>query len=158
MTHNDVLRSVRYLLDLHETQVLNIIKLAKPDTTADTDAINAYLKKEDEEGYLMCPINVFAAFLDGLVYHRHGQAESRPHQATVPPISNNLVLKKLRVAFELKDSDMLEIMQSVGITVTKTELSALFRAHGHNNYRNCGDQWLRNFLKGLTLRVRGKAD
>ena len=158
MIHNDVLRSVRYLLDLHETQVLNIIKLAKPDTTADTDAINAYLKKEDEEGYLMCPINVFAAFLDGLVYHRRGQDESRPHQATVPPISNNLVLKKLRVAFELKDSDMLEIMQSVGITVTKTELSALFRAQGHNNYRNCGDQWLRNFLKGLTLRVRGKAD
>ena len=155
MNHNDVLRSVRYMLDIHETQLLNIIKLAKPDTTLEMSSITAYLKKEDEDGYLICPANVFAAFLDGLVYQRRGQDENHPHKPTVPPISNNMVLKKLRVAFELKDADLLAIMQSVGISVGKTELSALFRAPGHQNYRNCGDQWLRNFLKGLTLRLRG---
>lgn len=154
MKHNDVLRSIRYMLDISDTQLLSMIKLAKPDIDVDRDAVIAYLKKDDEPGFLSCPAKVMAAFLDGLVYHRRGRDDSRPQLETVPPISNNMVLKKLRVAFELKDVDMTTIMQSVGVSVGKTELSALFRAPGHQNYRNCGDQWLRNFLKGLTLRVR----
>ncbi|RMO70957.1 hypothetical protein ALQ37_00642 [Pseudomonas syringae pv. aptata] len=71
------------------------------------------------------------------------------------PITNNIVLKKLRVAFELKEDDMHAILKSVDFPVSKPELSALFRKVGHTNYRACGDQLLRNFLKGLTLRVRG---
>ena len=156
MKHNDVLRSIRYMLDISDSQLLSIIKLAKPDIELDRNAVIAYLKKDDEPDFLPCPAKVMAAFLDGLVYHRRGRDDSRPQLDTVPPISNNMVLKKLRVAFELKDADMTSIMQSVGVSVGKSELSALFRAPGHQNYRNCGDQWLRNFLKGLTLRVRGK--
>jgi uncharacterized protein YehS (DUF1456 family) len=70
-------------------------------------------------------------------------------------ISNNVVLKKLRVAFELKDVDMHQVFVDAGFPVSKPELSALFRQYGQKNYRQCGDQLLRNFLKGLTLRVRG---
>jgi uncharacterized protein YehS (DUF1456 family) len=70
-------------------------------------------------------------------------------------ITNNLVLKKLRVAFELKDGDMHQVFADAGFPVSKPELSALFRQPGHSNYRACGDQMLRNFLKGLTLRLRG---
>ena len=70
-------------------------------------------------------------------------------------ISNNVVLKKLRVAFQLKDEDMQEVFAGAGFPVSKPELSALFRQPGHKNYRACGDQLLRAFLKGLTLRVRG---
>ena len=155
MKHNDVLRSIRYMLDISDNQLLGIIKLGKPDIELDRNAVIAYLKKDDEPDFLPCPAKVMAAFLDGLVYHRRGRDDSRPQLETVPPISNNMVLKKLRVAFELKDADMQAIMQSVGVNVGKSELSALFRAPEHKNYRNCGDQWLRNFLKGLTLRVRG---
>ncbi|WP_303266377.1 DUF1456 family protein, partial [Pseudomonas aeruginosa] len=71
------------------------------------------------------------------------------------PLSNNMILKKLRVAFELKEEDLHAILASVDFPVSKPELSALFRKPGHSNYRTCGDQLLRNFLKGLTLRVRG---
>lgn len=156
MKHNDVLRSIRYMLDISDSQLLSIIKLAKPDIELDRNAVIAYLKKDDEPDFLPCPAKVMAAFLDGLVYHRRGRDDSRPQLDTVPPISNNMVLKKLRVAFELKDADMQAIMQSVGVNVGKSELSALFRAPEHKNYRNCGDQWLRNFLKGLTLRVRNQ--
>lgn len=155
MKHNDVLRSIRYMLDISDNQLLGIIKLGKPDIELDRNAVIAYLKKDDEPDFLPCPAKVMAAFLDGLVYHRRGRDDSRPQLETVPPISNNMVLKKLRVAFELKDADMQAIMQSVAVNVGKSELSALFRAPEHKNYRNCGDQWLRNFLKGLTLRVRG---
>jgi len=66
-------------------------------------------------------------------------------------ITNNLVLKKLRVAFQLKDVDMHDIMQAAGFPLTKPEMTALFRQPDN---RHCGDQILRNFLKGLTLRFR----
>jgi uncharacterized protein YehS (DUF1456 family) len=64
------------------------------------------------------------------------------------------VLKKLRVAFELRDEDMHRAFADAGLPVSKPELSALFRQPDHRNYRACGDQMLRNFLKGLTLRLR----
>ena len=71
-------------------------------------------------------------------------------------ITNNTVLKKLRVAFELKEEDVLQLMAATGFQVSKPELSALFRKPGHHNFRACGDQFLRNFLKGLTERVPGR--
>ncbi|MEX6039882.1 DUF1456 family protein, partial [Providencia hangzhouensis] len=70
-------------------------------------------------------------------------------------LNNNIMLKKLRVAFELKDTDMIEIYQLVDFRVSKPELNAVFRKPGHKNYRECGDQLLRYFLKGLTIRLRG---
>ncbi|MBH3716247.1 DUF1456 family protein, partial [Pseudomonas aeruginosa] len=86
---------------------------------------------------------------------RRGLAAPRPLPPLELPLSNNMILKKLRVAFELKEEDLHAILASVDFPVSKPELSALFRKPGHSNYRTCGDQLLRNFLKGLTLRVRG---
>jgi len=65
------------------------------------------------------------------------------------------VLKKLRVAFQLKDVDMHSIFESAGFALSRPEMTALFRQAGHKHYRACGDQILRNFLKGLTLTMRG---
>ena len=153
MIHNDVLRSVRYMLDISDNKVVEIIKLGGLDVTkAD---IETYLKKDEEEGFVRCPDNVMARFLDGLVIFKRGKDDSRPAQPVELPVTNNIILKKLRVAFELKEDDMHAILKSVDFPVSKPELSALFRKFGHNNYRTCGDQLLRNFLKGLTLRVRG---
>ena len=153
MIHNDVLRSVRYMLDISDNKVVEIIKLGGLDVTkAD---IETYLKKDEEEGFVRCPDNVMAHFLDGLVIFKRGKDDSRPAQPVELPVTNNIILKKLRVAFELKEDDMHAILKSVDFPVSKPELSALFRKFGHNNYRTCDDQLLRNFLKGLTLRVRG---
>ena len=152
MINNDVLRSVRYMLDLSDARVVKLIQSAGLD--ADLDTVRAYLKKDEEEGYLACDDEVLAHFLDGLIYHLRGKDESRPPLPIELPVTNNMVLKKLRVAFELKEEDLHEILQSVDFPVSKPELSALFRKFGHSNYRTCGDQLLRNFLKGLTQRVR----
>lgn len=152
MLNNDVLRSLRYLLDVSDAQLAEIIQLSGRSTSpAELDAV---LRKEDEEGFVPCSDELMAHALDGLVYFKRGKDESRAPQPFELPISNNLVLKKLRVAFELKEDDMHAIMQSVDCPVSKPEMSALFRKFGHSNYRTCGDQFLRNFLKGLTLRVR----
>ena len=153
MMNNDVLRSVRYMLDISDGKIVDITRLGGFEVSK-TDVI-AFMKKEDEEGYLDCGDEVMAHFLDGLVIFKRGKDESRAPQPVELPITNNTVLKKLRVAFELKEEDLHAILKSVEFPVSKPELSALFRKFGHSNYRTCGDQLLRNFLKGLTLRVRG---
>lgn len=153
MIHNDVLRSLRYLLDVNDAKLTDIIKLSGFEvSTAD---IATYLKKEEEEGFVRCPDEVIAHFLDGLVIFKRGKDDSRPPLPIELPVTNNIVMKKLRVAFELKEDDLHAILKTADFPVSKPELSALFRKVGHNNYRPCGDQLLRNFLKGLTLRVRG---
>ncbi|HEU4774606.1 MAG TPA: DUF1456 family protein [Lysobacter sp.] len=154
MINNDVLRSIRYMLDLGDSKVVEIVHLADPELAIEKDQVHAFLLKEDEPGYLACSDGVLAHFLDGLIVHRRGRDERLPPRPVEKRINNNVVLKKLRVAFELKDVDMHQVFVDAGFPVSKPELSALFRQPGQKNFRPCGDQILRNFLKGLTLRVR----
>jgi uncharacterized protein YehS (DUF1456 family) len=154
MINNDVLRSIRYMLDLSDNKVIEITKLADAAFPIERTDVQAFLKKDEDEGYLECSNAVLAHFLDGLVVLRRGRDESQPPRPVEKRVTNNVVLKKLRVAFELKDVDMHQILASAGFPISKPELSALFRLPGHKNFRLCGDQLLRNFLKGLTLRVR----
>jgi uncharacterized protein YehS (DUF1456 family) len=73
-------------------------------------------------------------------------------------ITNNDVLKKLRVALKLRDSDIIEILRLAEFEISPTELSAFFRREDHEHYRPCGDQILRRFLDGLIVRNRGKKE
>ncbi|GLB49947.1 hypothetical protein Y10_23150 [Neptunitalea sp. Y10] len=73
-------------------------------------------------------------------------------------MTNNDVLKKLRVALALRDDDIVEILKDADFAIGKTELSAFFRKEDHPNYKNCGDQVLRNFLNGLVIHLRGTKD
>jgi uncharacterized protein YehS (DUF1456 family) len=155
MINNDVLRSIRYMLDLSDIKVVEITKLVDPAFPLEKADVQAFLRKEDDPDYAECSNAVLAHFLDGLIIYCRGRDESLPPRPVEKRITNNVVLKKLRVAFALKDVDMHDIFESAGFPISKPELSALFRQPGHNNYRVCGDQLLRNFLKGLTLRVRG---
>jgi uncharacterized protein YehS (DUF1456 family) len=70
-------------------------------------------------------------------------------------LTNNDILKKLRVALSLRDEDIIEILKLSDFEVSKSELSALFRKEDHPNYQECGDQLLRNFLNGLITYKRG---
>lgn len=67
-------------------------------------------------------------------------------------MNNNDIFKKLRIAFDMKDIDIIETLQLADFQITKSELSALFRNKDHRNYKLCGDQILRNFLEGLIVR------
>lgn len=155
MINNDVLRSVRYMLDLSDNRVVEITKLSDADIPIDKSDVQAFLKKDDEEGYAECSNQVLAHFLDGLVFYYRGKNESLQPRPIEKRVTNNVVMKKLRVAFQLKDVDMHQAFLDAGFPISKPELTALFRQPGHKNFRLCGDQLLRNFLKGLTLRVRG---
>jgi uncharacterized protein YehS (DUF1456 family) len=70
-------------------------------------------------------------------------------------MSNNDIMKKLRVALQLRDDDVVKILELVNFRITKTELGAIFRNEDHPNFKPCGDQILRNFLNGLVIYKRG---
>lgn len=156
MLHNDILRAIRYMLDLGDARVVELVKLADPDYLLEKADVQAMLLRPEDPGYQTCSTAVLARFLDGLIVFRRGRDDAQPPRPPEKRITNNVVLKKLRVAFELKDQDMHAIFASVGLPVSKPELSALFRQPEHKNFRACGDQMLRNFLRGLTLRLRGE--
>ena len=152
MTNNDYLRSIRFLLDVGDAKLVEIMKLS--GISVPLEDVKSYLLNEEDSGYLKCSDEVMAHFLDGLVYFKRGKDESRPVVPFEFPITNNTVLKKLRVAFELKEDDMHDVLKNAGFSVGRSELSALLRKKDHINYRECGDQFLRNFLKGLTMKIR----
>lgn len=114
------------------------------------------MTKEDEEGFVRCPDIILSGFLNGLIYDKRGKDESAPELALERRMNNNTVLKKLRIAFSLKTDDILAIMTEQKFRVSMPEITAMMRAPDHKNYRECGDQFLRYFLRGLTQRVHNQ--
>jgi uncharacterized protein YehS (DUF1456 family) len=147
MINNDVIRSIRYVLDVQNTQIVKIVALGGGTVTE--EELIPYLRREDELGFMPCPDQLMGHFLDGLIFYKRGKDESKPLQPVETRITNNVVLKKIRVAFELKDTDIIAMIKKSGLEISKTELGAFFRRPDHRNYRECGDQFLRNLLKGL---------
>jgi uncharacterized protein YehS (DUF1456 family) len=147
MINNNILRSVRYILNVNDSKLIQIIGLSGLEVSASD--ITCYLKNDNDDGFQLCNDEVMSHFLNGLIYYKRGKDDSRPPLRIETPITNNLILKKLRVAFELKDSDIIALIEKSGLSVSKTELSAFFRKPDHRNYRECGDQFLRYLLKGL---------
>lgn len=153
MKNNDVLRSLRYVLDMSESAVGKTIALT--GHSLDKQSIISMLKKEDESGYAECADLWLSAFLDGLIIRRRGPSLEHAAETKQPErLDNNVVLRKLRIAFELKDEDIMVIMDMAGFGASKPEVNALFRRPDHKNFRPCGDQFLRNFLKGLSIKLR----
>lgn len=103
MLSNDILRSVRYILKANNNDLVRILALGNVEATAEQIAV--WLRKEDEEGFQRCPDIVLSSFLNGLIYEKRGKDESAPALEPERRINNNIVLKKLRIAFSLKTDD-----------------------------------------------------
>lgn len=152
MTNNDILIRIRYALNITDLRVLEFFGLAgHPMERAE---LESYFRREEETGFVLCPDSVLALFLDGLITSRRGKREEGTSPRPPTRLTNNDVLKRLRIALELKDEDIVAILGLAGVEVTKSEIGALFRKPEHHNFRPCGDQFLRNFLAGLTAKYR----
>lgn len=151
MTNNDFLRRLRYALNIRDYTMIEIFKLGNKKVSKD-ELIN-FLKKEFEEGYTKLSNQDLNLFLDGLIIKKRGKREESSSKQTEIKITknnlNNILLRKLRIALELKSYDMIEIFKLGGVEISDGELSALFRKEDHKNYRECGDKYIRVFLKGL---------
>ncbi len=151
MTNNDILRRIRYIFDFNDTKMIALFDLAEQQVTR--EQISDWLKKEEDPAYQTCSDTQLAIFLNGLINDKRGKREGPQH----PPekhLTNNIIFMKLKIALNLQAEDVLGILQLAEFHLSKHELSAFFRKPGHKHYRECKDQILRNFLKGLQIKYR----
>lgn len=152
MINNDVLRRVRYALNLNDATMLEIFALG--DCIITRDELLKFLKKDNEDGFIGLNDKYMSRFLDGLITYKRGKQDNPPPKKAEAELDNNAILKKLRIALEFKEEDMLHTLKLADFELSKGELSAFFRQQGHKHHRKCGDQVLRNFLQGLTIHFR----
>jgi uncharacterized protein YehS (DUF1456 family) len=112
-----------------------------------------FLKNEDEPFYNPIVDIDLAAFLNGFINEKRGKKEGEEPKPE-KTLNNNIIFRKLRIALDLKEDDVLEILSSVGMHISPHELSAFFRKPSQAQFRPCKDQILRNFLNGLKKRYR----
>ena len=147
MTNNDILRRLRYALDIHDDQVAKIFAQVGDDLRpAD---VRSWLRREDHDDFAELPDPMLCRFLDGLIIEKRGP---RPDGAVPEPLehlSNNEVLKKLRIALALRDEDVIAVFKLAGFVVTRAELGSFYRKEGQRNFRKCPEQVLRKFIQGL---------
>ncbi len=151
MINNDILRRVRYIFDLRDNTMIEIFSLA--DLSVTKDQVTAWLKKEEEDGFVKLRDVELATFLNGFINLKRGKREgeqAKPEKT----LNNNVVFQKLRIALNLKTEDVLAIFKLVDFSLSSHELSAFFRKPDHKNYRECKDQVLRNFLMGVQRQLR----
>jgi uncharacterized protein YehS (DUF1456 family) len=151
VNNNDVLRRIRYAFDFNDSKMMALFALA--DLAATREQISAWMKKDDDPDFQSCSDSELAIFLNGLIIDRRGKKEG-PLPVPEKRLTNNVIFRKLKIALDLQAEDILEILESVDVKISKHELSAFFRKPDHKHYRECKDQVLRNFIHGVQLKYR----
>ena len=154
MIANDCLRRIRYILDFDDARMIGVF--AEGGQKVTSGQVSAWLKKDDNPAYEECSEVMFATFLNGLINQKRGKKDGpllEPEQS----LTNNIIFRKLKIAFNLQAEEILSILSLVDLHISKHELSAFFRRVGHKHYRECKDQILRNFLKGMQTKYRGES-
>ena len=164
MDNNDLLIRLRYALSLRDIEIQKIFKLGGVELTLE-DVKKVLTKSEvfadvEEEVVenLTCNNKMLDAFLNGFIIYKRGVQENAPSPTTVTTLKrnnvNNIFLKKVKIALSLTTEDILEILALSNVVISKGELGAVLRKEGHKNYKECGDRYIRNFLRGLALKYR----
>ncbi|MCK4710534.1 MAG: DUF1456 family protein, partial [Gammaproteobacteria bacterium] len=137
MTNNDVLRRIRYTFDYNDNKIIDIFGQA--DFQVTREQISDWLKKDDDPDFVACNDTHLAIFLNGLINDKRGKKEGAQPEPE-KRLSNNMIFRKLKIALNLKDDDVLAILALAEFQLSKHELSAFFRKPGHKHYRECKDQ------------------
>jgi len=175
MDNNDILVRLRYALNIRDIDMVKIFKLGDVELTVEevrkllikskdtyryNNAVDDYDEIEEKEENIKCNNRMLESFLNGLTIFKRGKQDPKPGQPEIPVLKNsenpnNMMLKKLKIALSLTSDDVIDILKETGVILTKGELSALLRKEGHKHYKECGDKYARNFIKGLAIKNRG---
>ena len=151
MTNNDILRRIRYVFDFNDDKMIAIF--ASADCEVTRAQISNWMKSDDDADYKSLKDVELATYLNGLINDKRGKRDG-PQPVPEKDLSNNAIFMKLKIALNLQAEAILEIMDLSDFRMSKHELSAFFRKPGHKHYRECKDQILRIFLKGLQIQYR----
>jgi uncharacterized protein YehS (DUF1456 family) len=151
MKNNDILRRLRYTFDFGDDKMIELF--AKGGLVSTRAEISDWLKKEEDENHKPLNDRLFAIFLNGLIINTRGSQEGKIPEPE-KELNNNIILRKLKIALSFKDEEVLEIFDLMKFKVSKHEISAFFRSPSQSQYRECKDQFLRNFLDGLQKKYK----
>jgi uncharacterized protein YehS (DUF1456 family) len=152
MTNNDILRRLRYAFDFSDGAIVSMFALA--GVSVPREQVTDWLRRDEDPALQPLSDELLATFLNGFISQKRGQRDGEM-PAPETRLNNNVILRKLKIALNLQESDMLELMELAGLPIGKAELTALFRRPDHRHFRECQDQILRRFLQGLQLKYRG---
>jgi uncharacterized protein YehS (DUF1456 family) len=151
MTNNDVLRRLRYAFDFTDTAMIALFDLGGMSVTR--AQVSDWLKKDEDPAFEAFSDEALATFLNGFIIEKRGKKDGAQPVAETQ-LTRNGMLRKLKIALKLQADDMLAILALAEVSLSKHELSALFRKPTHKHYRECQEQLMRGFLKGLQLKYR----
>ena len=146
---NDILRRIRYTFEFSDSKMMEIFALAGHEITR--AQISDWLKKDDDPAYKDLDDNHLSIFLNGFIIEKRGKKEG-PQPIAENRLNNNIVFRKLKIALDLKDDNILEILALADMRISKHELSAFFRKPDQEQFRPCKDQILRNFIHGMQVK------
>lgn len=149
MNNNDVIRRTRYTFEFEDSKMIELFALGGKEVTR--AQVSDWLKKEDDPEYKEIDDEHLATFLNGLIIEKRGKKEG-PQPVAEKRLNNNIILRKFKIALNLKDEDIIEILKLARFLLGKHELSAFFRNPGQSQYRPLKDQILRNFLHGMQIK------
>ncbi len=160
MENNDILIRLRYALDIKDIDLVKMFELGECPLSKE-EIKERLTKNQDDpanEFPTKCSYKELESFLNGFIIFKRGVNENAPETPVLMMTGhnnvNNIMLKKVKIALALTSEEMLEIFDLADLTVSKSELSALFRKEGHKHYKECKDKFARNFLKGLAIKYR----
>jgi uncharacterized protein YehS (DUF1456 family) len=151
MDNNDILRRIRYTFDFDDSTMIALFHLADHEVTRAT--VSNWLKKEDDRAFQKMTDQQLAIFLNGLINDKRGKREG-PQPVPENRLNNNLILKKLKIALNLKTDDIIALFELVGKKISMGELNAFLRNPKQGKYQVCNDQYMRHFLDGLQMKHR----
>jgi len=144
---NDILYRIQKALNLSNEEMLHIYKLE--NYNMDEKHLDALLKRRKQKGFMLCSYEELGVFLDGLITFKRGPSPKKPSDDEAVELTNNLILKKLRIALELKENETEIIFALAEVELSKQQLASLFRKESHKNFKPCSDKLLMSFLEGL---------
>ncbi len=147
MQINDILFKLKTALSLDNKAFIEAYALADHEMTE--ERIDNILKRRQDEGYEDATYEELGIFLDGLVLLKRGPSDKEVNPDDAVELTNNLILKKVRVAMELKEAELVILFALGEVTITKRQIGSLFRKEGGKNFKECSDELLMAFLEGL---------
>ena len=151
MTNNEILRRIQHALNLKNAQIIKAIEQA--DVTVAHDQVINWLKDDNDKSCSKMKDKELAVFLNGFINLKRGKKEGAQPKPEVA-LTNNMIFMKLRIALNMKAEDVLDVLEVVGISLSKYEIGAYFRKPENKNYKVCEDQLLCDFLNGVQFTNR----
>lgn len=149
MTNNDIIKRLRFVLGIDTNALADCFKLGGIEVSS--SQVDDFFSREGEEARQACTEEQLAVFLDGLIVYRRGPG--KPNRNRVA-LTNNVILKKIRIAFELQAQELDGIFMLTDYEFSPHEISAFFRKPGTVHYKECSDEVLEAFFNGMSLFFR----